>query len=301
MSNKIATLYLVSLILLIFSASSCGFHQTALADDKTYIEEDDIVYGMGGDIELKLDLARPSSGKGPFPALIFLFGGGYYSGNRAAFRLEAFEAAKRGFVAVTIDYRLTNVREDGNVKYPFPSQVHDAKCAVRWLKANARKYKIDKNHIGVVGFSAGGNLALMIGLTDPSDGLEGECGKMKYSSRLQAVVNLAGSADMAMNYKLYPLYIKPLLGGVPEEMPERYSEASPLTYVSYDDPPVLSICGSIDRVLPQEEFLDKKMKEAGASHTLVVINDAGHSVSQLVDFSMDNLVWDFFDEHLKSK
>lgn len=301
MSTNNQIIHSLLLVLIILVVSSTVSHQTAFTDEKSYIENADIVYGMGGDVELKLDLARPSSGKGPFPALIFLFGGGYYSGNRAAFRSEVFEAANRGYVAVTIDYRLTSVKENGKVKYPFPSQVHDAKCAVRWLRANARKYKIDKNHIGVVGFSAGANLALMIGLTDTSDGLDGECGNTKYSSRVQAVVNLAGGTDMVIHYKLYPLYIGPLLGGSPKEMPDRYKAASPLTYVSIDAPPVLSICGSIDRVLQQEEFLDDKMKAAGAPHTLIEIIDAGHSASQLVDFSKDNLVWDFFDEHLKGK
>jgi acetyl esterase/lipase len=161
-----------------------------------YIEEKDLVYGKGGDVELKLNLARPTSDTGSFPALIFLFGGGYHSGSKEHWRSDIKEAAKRGYVAVTIDYRLTNIKENGKTKYPFPAQIHDGKCAVRWLRANASKYKIDPNRIGVVGFSAGGNLALMLGLTDSSDGLEGDCGDGKISSRVQAVVNLAGPTDL---------------------------------------------------------------------------------------------------------
>lgn len=292
----IRSLMLISLTLLIFGHAA---HQTGLAQENDFIVEEGITYGIGDDIELKLDLARPTTGKGPFPALIFLFGGGYKMGSRTQFHLGMWQAAERGYVAVTIDYRLTNVIENGKPKYIFPSQVHDVKCAVRWLRTNARKYKIDKNHIGVVGFSSGANLALMLGLTDSSDGLEGECGKMKYSSRVQAVVNLAGGTDMVMHYQLYPHVYGPFLGGNPDEVPNRYKAASPLTYVSSDDPPVLSICGTIDRVLQQEELLDDKMKAVGASHTLIVRENAGHSVSALVDFLKDNPVWDFFDKHLK--
>ncbi len=216
------------------------------------------------------------------------------------FSTEIVEAAKRDYVAVTIDYRLTSVRENGKPKYPFPAQLHDAKCAVRWLRANATKYNIDKNCIGVVGFSSGGNLSLMLGLTDSSDGFEGDCGDGSISSRVQAVVNLAGGADLVMHYKLYSGYYGALLGGSPEEVPERYKAASPLTYVSADDPPVLTICGTRDGVLPQEKLLDERMKIVGASHKLIIIEGAGHSTYALANFFEDNPVWEFFDKHLKT-
>lgn len=205
-------------------------------------------------------------------------------------------------MAVSVDYRLTSVRESGNVKYPFPAQVHDVKCAVRWLRANAREYKIDPDRIGAVGWSSGAHLALMLGLTDTSHGLEGECGDLNYSSRVQAVVSLAGPTDFIGLYqetRYSP--IEALLGGTPEEVPEQYRMASPLTYVSKDDPPVLSIHGDRDPEVPpkQAELLDAKMKEVGASHTLILETGAGHHTSDLVNFYEDNPVWDFFDRHLK--
>lgn len=297
--NKKQIIWSVLQVFFILSIIGCQSLKAGPVEEKAYVVEPGIVYGKGADVELKLDLARPASGKGPFPALVFLFGGGYKTGSRSHFGLEIMEAAKRGYVAVSIDYRLTRVEENGKPKYQFPAQVHDAKCAVRWLRSNARKYKIDKNRIGMLGFSAGGNLALMLGLTDSSDGLEGECGDLQYSSRVQAVVNLAGGTDLVIHYQLYSYYYGDLLGGTPEEVPERYKSASPITYVSNDDPPVLSICGTRDRVLQQEELLDNRMKAVGAFHTLIVREGAGHSVSQLVDFFKDNPVWDFFDRHLK--
>jgi len=276
-------------------------------EEEAYIKG--IVYGKGGDVELKLDLARPASGKGPFPALVFIFGGSWMMGSKFQFYSESMRAAERGYVAVTVDYRLTNVRENGKVKYLFPAQVHDVKCAVRWLRANAKKYKIDPNRIGAVGWSAGGHLALMLGLTDPSHGLEGECGDLAFSSRVHAVVNLAGPTDLIdwfhqkkyTHLKTYSPNVD-LLGGTPEEVPEQYRRASPLTYVSKDDPPVLSIHGDSDlHVSPnQAELLDAKMKEAGASHTLILKKDADHARYYfLADFLEDGPVWVFFDRHLK--
>ena len=96
--------------------------------EKEYMLERDIVYGTGGDVELLVNIARPSSGKGPFPALIFLHH--YYSGDRTKFYLETIEAAKRGYVAAAVDIRITKEKLDnGTTKYRFPAQIHDAKCA----------------------------------------------------------------------------------------------------------------------------------------------------------------------------
>ena len=108
-----------------------------------------------------------------FPALVYIFGGGwgYYSANRRQCDNIIQTAASKGYVAVTVDYRLTNVKENGKTKFPFPNQLYDVKSAVRWLRANAEKYNINPDRIGVVGWSSGGHLALLVGLTDASDNL----------------------------------------------------------------------------------------------------------------------------------
>lgn len=279
----VRSVLLVFLTLLIFGHLA---HQTALAQENDFIVEEDITYGKVGNVELKLNLTRPAKGRGPFPALVFI----QWSANgRKGWVRERQEAAKRGYVAVAIDYRQWRMGT-------FPAQVHDVKCVVRWLRANARKYKIDPDHIGVAGFSAGGYLALMLGLTQPSDGLEGECGSLKYSSRVQAVVNLAGISDLISYYKYKGAdYIVYSVKGSPEETPDRYKKASPLSYVRENSPPVLSIHGNEDNHTPieQPELLDAKMKEMGAPHTLIILKGTGQVA--LVD---DN-VWNFFDEHLK--
>jgi acetyl esterase/lipase len=287
---------LVLFILLIIGYTS---FKEGLAEETGYILEEGITYGVGNDVELKLDLARPAKERGRLPALVFIFGEVHGTGSRTQYIVEIKEAAKRGYVAVTVDYRLPNVlNENGKVKYPFPAQVHDVKCAVRWLRAKARKYNIDPNRIGVVGWSSGGHLALMLGLTDPSDGLEGECGKSKYSSRVQAVVSLAGTTDLLSSYNQSRLVsIESLLGGTPEEVPEQYKRASPITYVSKDDPPVLIIQGDRDPWNPLKlaEHFDAKMRAVGASHTLIILENTGQGVL------VDHEVWDFSDAHLKTK
>lgn len=259
----------------------------------------DIIYGKGGDVDLKLDLTQPAVGEGPFPALIFIHGGGfgYFSGNDKRQYLSAIkQAAKRGYVAVSVEHRFISVKENGKTKYPFPAQVYDVKCAVRWLRANAKEYNLDPNRIGAVGWSSGGDLSLMLGLTDPSDGLEGDCGNLEFSSRVQAVVSLAGSSDMSLYGDKEIL--RDLLGGTPEEVPEKYEAASPLTYVSSDDPPVLLVHGDMDTFVPlqQAQMIDDKMTEVGEPHTLIIKKNAGHE-----NLWYDNAVWDFLDVQLKNK
>jgi dipeptidyl aminopeptidase/acylaminoacyl peptidase len=140
----------------------------------------------------------------------------------------------------------------------------------------------------------------MLGLTDPSDGLEDGCGDDQVSSRVQAVVSLAGGPDPVLTYQIYPHNVERLLGGTPEQVPERYKKASPVTYVSKDDPPVLSIYGARDPALPQEELLEDRMKAVGASYTLIVKEGAARSLFALANFHEDNPAWDFLDKHLKT-
>ena len=294
MNNKkqiICSVLLVFFILIAFFHTS---HQTGLAEKKAYIVEEDIIYGKVDGVELKLNLARPAKGRRQLPALVFIFGGGWAQGSRIQYSSQIRQAAERGYVAVTVDYRLTNVRENGKVKYTFPAQIHDVKCAVRWLRANAKRYKIDPNRIGAVGWSSGGHLALMLGLTDPSNGLEGECGDLQHSSSVQAVVSLAAPIEMRTPGEIR-FYSVPLLGGTPEEVPELYTMASPLTYVGNDDSSFLIIHGDNDSSVPfnNAELLNAKMNEMGTVHTFIIKKGSGHFIP------VDNDVWDFFDEHLK--
>jgi acetyl esterase/lipase len=270
--------------------------------------EDGITYSRSGDVDLKLDLARPGEGEGPFPAIVFIHGGGWTGGNRGVYRGQIEQAARRGYVAVTVTYRLMQFdqekRETATAEPIFPTQIHDCKAAVRWLRANAEKYKVDPNRIGATGASAGGHLSLLVGLTDADDGLEGEGGNAEQSSRVQCVVNVFGPTEMVSSYEkssvawLFRLF----LGGTPEEAAERYKAASPITYVSKDDPPVLTIHGDQDALVPIDnaKLLDEKMKAAGAQHTLLLLTGQGHGFQGQAAKTADDTTWNFFDKHLKN-
>jgi len=263
------------------------------------ILERDITFCTADDIDLKLDLCRPSAGRGPFPALLYIPSGAWgldqrFTKAECAYMLS--EAASRGYVAVGIEHRrLAYDWDTRTIKHLFPEQVYDVKCAVRWLRASSRKYNIDPDRIGAVGWSSAGHLALMLALTDKSDGLEGDCGDMTYSSRIQAAVCSAGPTDMVTLYSRAPALATALLGGPPEKLPDLYARSSPLTYVTKDDPPVLLISGDLDMNVPvqQAEILDAKLTEVAVPHNLVIKKGYDH-----VALWDEKEVWEFLDKIL---
>jgi len=270
------------------------------------ILEQDLTYGKVGDVELKLDLARPKEGSGPFPAIVCIHGGAWAGGQRSDHRGQIEKAARKGYVAVTISYRLTEPDPKTHAgKFPFPAQIQDCKCAVRWLRSVADKYHIDTERIGVTGASAGGHLALLVGLVDEKAGMEGDGGHSNQSSRVQAVVNFCGPTDLTREYgevKVVQPFLVALCGGTPESAAESYRGASPITYVSkqQDPPPMLTLHGDHDDIVPvsQAKLFDDAMRSAGLHHELVVIRGQGHGIhGPLVESSC----WNFFDKYLKSK
>src|SRR5436190_3891246 len=120
-----------------------------------------------GDQSLSLNLARPKEGSGPFPAIVCIHGGGFRAGNREGYNGTILKLAQNGYVAVTVSYRLAP-------KYQFPAAVQDTKAAVRWVRANAKSYHVDPDRIGTTGGSAGGHLALFLGVTGDVKAFEGD-------------------------------------------------------------------------------------------------------------------------------
>jgi acetyl esterase/lipase len=268
---------------------------SAFAED-AYELKKDIVYGKGADQDLLLDLARPKTGKGPFPAIIAIHGGSWRRGNKASFRPFIVMAAKRGYVAITVSYRFAP-------KYKFPSQVEDVKCAVRWLRANAKKYNINPNKIGAFGASAGGHLALLLGLMDASDGMEGGGGHGGHSSKVQAVVNFFGPTDY-QGGEINDYGKKVLgdfLGGTREQKPEVYKAAAPVTYVTKNDAPVQTHHGTADKIVPYDQALrlQKALKKAGVKNELHTVEKGGHGWGGEKLLDSVNKTFKWFDKHLK--
>jgi acetyl esterase/lipase len=233
----------------------------------------DVVYGKGGDQELKLNIARPAGDAKNRPCIVFVHGGGWQGGDRAAHDGAIKEAALRGYVSATVGYRLAP-------KHKFPSQVNDVKCAIRFLRAHADEYGLDPDRIGACGFSAGGHLVMMLGVTGQDDGLEGDGGWAEQSSRVQAVVSFFGPADLAAAD--LPAHDRPLLvaflGGSVEEKRNEYDRASPITYVTKGDAPMLLIQGTADVLVPHTQAyrMVEAMTKAGVPGRADLIAGANH-------------------------
>lgn len=245
-----------------------------------FTRQNDVVYRIVGKKELRLDIAMPTGG-GPYPAIVYIHGGGWIYGNRSWYDWEIEEAARRGFVAATITYRLSKSRDDGQSINGFPAALEDVKAAIRFLRANDEAYAIDSRRIGVVGESAGGHLALMAGLTKPSDGFEGDPPDGAPSSEVQAVVNLSGATDLGSLWKtsrtVRPVLVI-LLSGNPETSADLYRKASPIYYARKDAPPILTIHGTDDSLIPHVQALrlNAAIRAKGGRHALFSLRGAGH-------------------------
>jgi len=257
----------------------------------------EIAYAKVGSTELKLDLMSPTEGVGPFPAIVVIHGGAWRAGNKSDVRPIMPEFVRHGYAAVSPQYRFCP-------KETFPAQVHDVKAAVRWVKANAKKYRIDPNKIGAMGFSAGGHLALMLGVTAPGDGLEGENSSGSIDSRVQAVVNYFGPTDLAASD--IPAVSQPLvrdfLGGTAQAKPDAAHKASPLSYVSKDDGPVLTFQGTNDPLIPytQAVKLAQAMSAAGVPGRVELMVGASHGWGGAEMERTKNETFLFFDQYLKN-
>jgi acetyl esterase/lipase len=259
--------------------------------------DQDLAYSKLGSRELKLDIARPAEGDGPFPAVLVIHGGAWRQGNKADVRPILPQFVEHGYVAVSPEYRFCP--QDA-----FPAQIHDVKAAVRWLKVNAKKYRIDPDRIGAMGFSAGGHLSLMLGLTSPNDGLEGDVSAGAPDSRVKAVVNYFGPTDLAAKDipDICKPWVKDFLGGSPQDRPDAAAKASPLTFVSKDDAPVLTFQGTKDSLVPYTQAikLAEAMNSAGVPGRVELILGADHGWGGAEMARTVNETFGFLDRYLKA-
>ncbi len=234
----------------------------------------DLVYARYGTREMHLDLFQPKA-KGPFPAVIVVHGGAWITGNHAMENPFAMELARRGYVAATVEYRLSNEAK-------YPAQVHDLKASVRWLRANAARYHIDPNRIAAVGASAGGHLVALLGATNGMSNFEGDGGNQKFSSAARSVIDIDGPATFIdpgniEKEKRGPLDTNTrLIGGSYEEKADIWREASPITHVNPRSAPVLFINSSSYRPFQQREEMSAKLEALGIVSEIVSIPDTPH-------------------------
>jgi acetyl esterase/lipase len=259
--------------------------------------EQGIEYSNPDDQHLQLNLARPKEASGKLPAVLCIHGGGFRAGKRERWDQLCQQLAERGYVAATVTYRLAP-------KYQYPAAVHDVKAAVRWLRANADKYKIDPDRIGVVGDSAGGHLAQYLGVTGDVPSLEGDGGNAGQSSRVTCVVNYYGPSDLTKSYgksvdaaEVLPLW----LGGDATKEHRKHIVASPLYWVTPAAAPTLLIHGTEDPYVNYEQagWIHDKLQAAEVEVELLTLQGAGHGFKGEDAAKAEKAMLDFFDRHLK--
>jgi acetyl esterase/lipase len=291
---------LVRLVLgVLFGIDSPAFARKEPAVPDAVSFEKGIEYANPDGQHLKLNLAKPKAGDGPFPCVLCIHGGGFRAGSREGYDAQIVRLAAQGYVAVTVTYRLAP-------KYPFPAAVHDTKAAVRWLRANAKTYHIDPDRIGVTGGSAGGHLAQFLAVTGDVKEFEGDGGNPTESSKVACVVNYYGPSDFTKSYgksvdaaEVLPLF----LGGNLEKARPAHVRASPLYWVTPNAAPTLCIHGTEDKYVAfeQAEWLVDKLKAAGAEAELLKLEGAGHGFKGKDAETAEKATVAFFDKHLKKK
>ncbi len=256
----------------------------------------DIEYGQGGGESLKLDLYQRKGLDHPVPAILFIHGGGWSKGGRNDYHFYCVKFAELGYVVATASYRLVP-------EWQYPAAVHDVKCAVRWLRANAMKYHIDPEMIGVAGGSAGGHLSMMVGYSSDVPELEGDGGNDDVSSQVQAVVNLYGPTDLTVPVAAeHPTVLAFFGDNKIDEVRTDYEQASPLTHVTEDDPPTLIIQGTIDDLVPvsQADALALKLHEVGVPFRYDRLTGWPHTLdlAEVINVRCRRLMREFFAEYL---
>ena len=267
----------------------------------------DLVFATVNGQQLKLDLYVPTDVRQP-PLVVWIHGGGWRGGSKNNPKLS--DVTKQGFALASLSYRLTD-------QALFPAQIFDCKAAIRWLRAHASDFGYNAEWIAVAGSSAGGHLALLLGTSGGVADLEGEVGEhLDQSSSVQAVIDYYGPSDFVLRGRTQPerAYTTKsgsfaLLGGLlksaanesfegrdSRKLPiEKERFASPTTYVSADDPPLLVFHGDKDQtvLLDQSERIVSLYTTNGLAADLVVLRGLGHggkaffsgpSMKRAVDF-----------------
>ena len=215
------------------------------------------------------------------PAVIVIHGGSWQRGDRGRMVAAATALAERGYVAVNIEYRLAP-------RYQYPAPLEDCRAAVRWVRENAREWRVDPARIGAFGYSAGGHLALLLATTHAGPG---------DVTGIQAVVAGAAPADLSAFIENRPM--KLLLGAGRDDAPELYRMASPITHISTDDPPTFLYHGRDDWIVPVDQ--SRRMAHALRQNGVVVQiyeSEQGHLTAAVRNAAELSRAVDFLDQHL---
>ena len=266
----------------------------------------DLAYANLSDAQ-KLDLYLPTSGNGPFPLVIMIHGGGFMMGDKAdGAGLTGVDALlSAGYAVASINYRLSG-------EAIYPAQIHDAKAAVRFLRANASQYNLDADHFAAWGASAGGNLAALLGTTCGVSELEGaDLGNAETSSCIQAVVDWFGPIDFLKMDEQFSGSTCPqthndanspesmLVGAPIQSVPDLVKTTNPIQYVDENDAFFFIEHGTADCNIPpiQGQLLAEALGSNKA--TYILLEGAGHGGAQFETAENLQQVIDFLNQHLQ--
>jgi len=258
---------------------------------------DGVEYGRGGQERLLMDCIYLPEARKPMPAIIWIHGGGFTEENLTRVsrpEIALAKLAKKGFFVASIDYRLAQVE-------PFPAQIKDCKCAVRYLRAQAGQYGVDPGRIGVWGESCGGQLAGLLAVIEGIPGFDGDGGWPGVSSSIQAAVSWYGAFDIPKFDQMLrdPRFLV-MYGGTYEEKRELVWAASPIRYVNSKLAPFLAMCSDADPRVPSAQGVEfcRQAKAAGNDAEHIIVPNQGHGYFQGDEFYEP--VFAFFDKHLKA-
>lgn len=231
---------------------------------------ENISYGSVNGSDLRLDVYEPGeSSQKLYPAIVLIHGGGWTSFDKSTLRNMGLFLARSGFVAFSVDYRLLNGQQNR-----WPAQLDDVQRAIRWVRANATRYAVNPERIGAFGHSAGAQLAALLGMEDTRDNSDPKLAK--YSSKVQAVVDVSGPADFTVDHNPDSItFLTNFFGTSYTSHSEVWREASPALVASREDAPFLIVHGTRDQEVPiaQAQELFEKLQGAGVPVSFVKVDD----------------------------
>lgn len=239
------------------------------------VRKQNIVYRTLEGRQLQMDIFYPeqstASSAKKFPGVLLVHGGGWRTGDKSLMHPMAQQLAAKGYVTAAVEYRLS-------LEAPYPAAVHDLKAAVRWLRAHAEEIRLDTAKIAVLGTSAGGQLAALIGTTNGMQKLEGAGGAYrKYSSAVQAIIDIDGVLAFKHPESEEGSMAAEWLGGSYQEVPKNWEEASALTHVGKNTPPVLFISSSFPRFHAGKADMIKVLEAHDIYWEAYTMEDSPHS------------------------
>ncbi|HNV29799.1 MAG TPA: alpha/beta hydrolase [Cyclobacteriaceae bacterium] len=268
---------IVSLSLIVSTAAVPQTNPVIDAFPKGTILHGNIAYNNDTLANHLLDIYLPPNTKGKVPLVIFIHGGGWLGNDKYAdigyMKKTVAEIVSSGFALASIDYRFAT-------QAIFPAQIQDCNRAISFLVGNADKYGLDKKRIAIMGFSAGGHLASLTGLSKNNNVENFFMPGTNKSFSFKAVIDFYGPAELI----LFPGANDPkspeslLIGATPVSRPDLAKAASPVTYVDKNDPPFLIIHGEKDDLVSNRhsQLLSSWLQVVGVENELVIVKDAPH-------------------------